>query len=243
MIVLPTALWAHSLGDLGAWTAAGLSGWCLHRSYPQQTRRLARIANTPSYYRILALSAIAGAWLAGTLNSLPINLAPSHSLVGALAGAIIGVELWKWRHGIRGSTGSFFVLPLAVSIMVGRIGCLFSGLPDLTYGVPCSLTWAVDLGDGIGRHPVQAYESLAMAGFLAAYIPSLRRQAPWATVHAFHAFVIYYGAQRFLLEFLKPYPKLVGPFNLFHLICAAMVIYGILWWRRDGAAQSSGQKG
>ena len=35
---------------------------------------------------------------------------------GALAGGIAGVELWKWRMGISYSTGTAFVLSLAVGI-------------------------------------------------------------------------------------------------------------------------------
>ncbi len=233
MLVISTAPWAHHIGDLAAWCAASLSAWQQHKLDPQQTRKLARMTAAPGYYLALALGAMAGAWLAGTLNSMPITLAPSHSVAGALVGGIIGVEWWKLRHGVRSSTGSIFVLPLAVGIMVGRLGCLFSGLPDLTYGVPTHLAWAVDLGDGVARHPVQVYESLAMALFLAVWIPARRRQAPWATIHAFHSFVIYYAAQRFCWEFLKPYPKVIGPFNLFHLLCGGMIIYGIVWWRHD----------
>jgi len=36
---------------------------------------------------------------------------------GGRPGAIIAVEAWKWRHGIRGSTGGPFVLPLCVGIV------------------------------------------------------------------------------------------------------------------------------
>ena len=46
------------------------------------------------------------------------------------------VELWKWRRGVHRSTGGAFVLPLAVGIAVGRLGCFFSGLADYTYGAP-----------------------------------------------------------------------------------------------------------
>ena len=50
---------------------------------------------------------------------------------------------------------------------------MFAGLPDRTYGTPTSLPWAVDLGDGVGRHPVQVYESASMALFLAAWLAGL----------------------------------------------------------------------
>jgi hypothetical protein len=233
MLTVPTAPWAHYIGDGAAWLAASCVAWRQHRLFPKDTQRLARVT-TPGYFQALALGALGGAWFLGTLNSLPLTMAPSHSIAGALAGGIAGVEFWKWRKGLRGSTGGAFVLPLAVGIAVGRFGCLFSGLADLTYGLPSTLPFAVDLGDHVARHPVQIYESLALALFACVFVMARRKGAVWAGKHAFHAFVIFYGTQRFFWEFLKPYPKLIGPFNLFHFICAGLVLYGVIWWRGSG---------
>jgi phosphatidylglycerol:prolipoprotein diacylglycerol transferase len=235
MIVVPTAPWAHYIGDSCAWLAAALAARWQHRRWPAQTQRLA-LRTDPGYFIALAVSALAGAWLMGSANSLRSALmVPSHSIAGALAGGIIGVELWKWRHGIRESTGGAFVLPVCVGIVVGRWGCFFAGLPDFTYGAPSSLSWAVDLGDGIPRHPVQLYESLAMAIFTVVYLRARLAGRDWASHHAFHAMIIAYAGQRFLWEFLKPYPAILGPFNVFHLLTLGMMIYGIVWWRRSGA--------
>lgn len=235
MIHLPTAWWAHYVGDLVAWGGAALAASWQYRRWPEETRALARVT-TPSYHISLALGALAGAWLLGSANSLRALIsAPSHSVAGALAGGIFAVELWKWKHGVRASTGGAFVLPLAVGIALGRLGCLFSGLPDFTYGAPGTLPWAVELGDGVARHPVQLYESLAMALFAAFYWVSKSRGARWARERAFHALVIYYAAQRFAWEFAKPYPPLVGPLNLFHLLMLGLATYGLIWWRRNAA--------
>jgi hypothetical protein len=230
----PTAWWAHYLFDLAAWVSAVLAARWQHRRWPADANTLARVT-APSYFIALAIGALAGAWLLGSANSLRSLLAtPSHSVAGALAGGILGVELWKWRRGIRRSTGGAFVLPLAVGIAVGRLGCFFAGLADFTYGAPTSLPWAVDLGDGIARHPVQLYESVTMALFALAYVRARSRGAAWATRHAFHALVIVYAAQRFVWEFAKPYPPLVGPLNVFHLLMLGLIAYGLAWWRRDG---------
>ncbi len=240
MIVVPTAPWAHYLGDLGAWMAAALMARWQYRRWPDEAQQLAR-RTEPSYFVTLALTGIFGAWLAGTLNPTEAGrIVPSHSIAGALAGAILGVELWKWRHGVRGSTGGAFVAPLALGIAVGRLGCLFAGLTDRTYGVPTRLPWAVDLGDGIGRHPVQLYESLTMLAFLLVYLRARSRGRHWARTHAFHALICVYAAQRFAWEFLKPYPPLIGPFNLFHFLMLGLFVYGIVWWRRDEPAPAGG---
>lgn len=235
MIHVSTALWAHYAGDAAAWIAAALAARWQHRRWPVEAERLSRITDA-SYFISLALGAVAGAWLLGSANSLRMLVAaPSHSIAGALAGGIAGVELWKWRRGVTVSTGGAFVLPICVGIAVGRLGCLFAGLGDATYGVPTDLPWAVDLGDGIARHPVQIYEGLSMALFAFGYVRARIAGANWATHHAFHAMIIFYAAQRFVWEFLKPYPPVVGPLNLFHLLMMGLVVYGLCWWKRSGA--------
>jgi hypothetical protein len=242
MIPIPTASWAHPLFDGAAWAAgAGLGAavyrWRLKEVTAGWAQRLGGV-----YFLALAAGAIPGAWLAGSLNSVRFATpALSHSVAGALVGAILGVEIYKRARGIRGSTGVMFVASFAVGLMVGRLGCLFSGLPDGTYGVPSNLPWAVDLGDGVGRHPVQLYESLAMAAFLGAYLLGLTQRRPWAVRRGFYALCIWYGAQRFAWEFLKPYPTLLGPLNIFHLLCGGLTAYGAWCWGRDLACERSAQ--
>ena len=201
----------------------------------------------PLYVLALAVGVIAGAWGFGSWNTALGDVPhPSHSVAGALAGGIIAVELYKLARGIRGSTGAIWVGPLALGIAIGRWGCLLAGLSDETYGTPTHLPWGVDLGDGILRHPVQVYESLAMLAFLAVYLVALaRRAAPsivpksgdrfsaktmhWTRGRAFYLFVLFYAAQRFVWEFFKPYPDIAGPLNLFQLLALAMIVYA-LWF-------------
>jgi phosphatidylglycerol:prolipoprotein diacylglycerol transferase len=87
----------------------------------------------------------------------------------------LAIEILKRRIGITSSTGLRFAAPLAAAIAVGRLGCFFAGIEDRTYGNPTDLPWGHDFGDGISRHPVQLYEAIAMALFLAAFVPMLRR--------------------------------------------------------------------
>ena len=232
MIVVPTNPLAHYAFDLLAWIAAALAGRWQFRRWPDEAVFLSKITG-PSYFIALGLGAVAGAWMAGSANSVGAIFAPSHSIAGALAGGIVAVELWKLAKGVRVSTGGALVLPICAGIVVGRLGCIFAGLPDYTYGIPTTLPWAVDLGDGVGRHPVQLYESLSMLAFTITYLRARFSGATWARDHAFHAMIIFYAAQRFLWEFLKPYPAVLGPLNLFHLLMLGLIAYGLTWWRRD----------
>src|SRR5262249_60623476 len=98
------------------------------------------------------------------------------SILGAMVGGVIVAEIYKAIFGVRGSTGAVLVLPLAVAIAIGRIGCFLAGLPDYTYGTPSGLPWAVDFGDGIPRHPLPLYGSVTLALFAAGFL--LRPRPP-----------------------------------------------------------------
>lgn len=218
-------LLVHTVFDvLAALTAMGMTlvvyRWRLSGA-------VARIESAGLGYAVALLAGAAiGGFGAGTFN-LWLSGVPGmgRSIVGALAGAIAAVELYKLKKEITGSTGIIFVPAFATSVAVGRWGCFLSGLSDETYGTPTTLPWGHDFGDGVLRHPVQLYESFTMAAFLAVALILIGRRDAWFLRNGFYTLVIVYAAQRFLWEFLKPYGTVLGPFNLFHLICAALVIY------------------
>ena len=191
----------------------------------------------PLYGVALLAGAAIGGFGAGTLN-LYLSGAPGigRSIVGALAGAIAAVEIFKRARGISGSTGLIFVPAFATSVVVGRWGCFLAGLEDETFGTPSALPWAHDFGDGVMRHPVQLYESFTMAAFLIVALVLIGRRNEFFMRNGFYLLVLVYAGQRFLWEFLKPYGTVVGPFNLFHLICAGLVIYSIELMARGRAS-------
>ena len=191
----------------------------------------------PFYAVALVAGAAIGGFGAGTLN-LWLSGEPGigRSIVGALAGAIVAVELFKKLRGIRGSTGIIFVPAFATSVVVGRWGCFFAGLPDQTYGTPTGLAWGHDFGDGVMRHPVQLYESFTMLAFLVVALVLIGRRNAFFMRNGFYILVLVYAGQRFLWEFLKPYGAVAGPFNLFHLICAGLVIYSLIMMARGRAS-------
>jgi prolipoprotein diacylglyceryltransferase len=180
------------------------------------------------YGLALVAGAAIGGFGAGTLN-LWLSGLPGigRSIVGALAGAIIAVELFKRVRGLKGSTGLIFVPAFTTSVAVGRWGCFLSGIDDHTYGTPTTLAWGHDFGDGVLRHPVQLYESFAMSGILLAVLVLIGRRNQFFTANGFYLLVLFYAGQRFLWEFLKPYGALIGPLNLFHIICLGLICYSL----------------
>jgi prolipoprotein diacylglyceryltransferase len=213
----------HTIFDIAAWLAAGLAIFWLSRRrqlrFPRQSFEL-------PYLAALLFGAGLGAFLFGSLN-LWLSGMPglARSVEGALAGGIIGIELYKWLAGIAVRTGARFALPLAIGVAIGRIGCYLAGLDDFTYGTPTALPWGHDFGDGVPRHPVQLYESAAMAAFAVFYVAAVLRQNSLVIANGFYLVLIYYAVQRFLWEFLKPYAALLGPLTLFHLLSLFILFY------------------
>src|SRR5215467_12122288 len=213
----------HTLFDVAAWLAAGAGIWWLSRvrglQFPSQSFELPYIA-------VLVFGACLGAYLFGTLNLwLSGQGGIARSVEGALAGGIVAIELYKWKHGIALRTGARFALPLALGIAIGRIGCYLAGLDDFTYGTPTALPWGQDFGDGILRHPVQLYESFAMAAFAVFYVVAVFRRDDTIITNGFYLALAWYGLQRFVWEFLKPYGALIGPLTLFHLLSLFVLLY------------------
>jgi phosphatidylglycerol:prolipoprotein diacylglycerol transferase len=156
------------------------------------------------------------------------HLLEGKSVIGALLGGLIGVELAKKIARVDNSTGDAFVLPLTLGMCIGRVGCFLAGLDDHTYGVATVLPWGVDFGDGISRHPTQLYE---IAFLLAQYaLIHARGHALSAPGDRFRAFMIGYLLFRLLVEFIKPvfytYP---GGLSGLQWLCVA----GLIYYARD----------
>lgn len=214
----------HTLFDIAAWLVAAAAVWWLSR------RRLAFPAQSfeMPYIAALVFGAGLGAYLFGSANLwLSGQSGIARSVEGALAGGIVAIELYKWSAGIALRTGARFALPLALGIAIGRLGCYFAGLGDFTYGTPTTLPFGHDFGDGVLRHPVQLYESAAMALFAGLYVLAVLNQNAFVITNGFYLVLLYYGAQRFLWEFLKAYGTLIGPFTLFHLLSLSILLYAV----------------
>jgi prolipoprotein diacylglyceryltransferase len=165
---------------------------------------------------------IEAAWRSGHLMMLLLSPG-GKTIVGGLLGGWLGVEIVKRSSGIHRRTGDLVALPLCVGIAVGRIGCLLAGLADDTFGKPTSLPWAVDLGDGIGRHPVQVYEILFL--ILLGLMVSTRAKLPEGA--RFRIFLGGYLAWRLVIDFLKPQPLIDG-MNLIQWSCVGGILLLIL---------------
>lgn len=140
-------------------------------------------------------------WQAFWQGGQPLRL--GQSLVGGLLGGLIGIELAKALTRQPASTGDLMVWPLAAGIALGRVGCFLAGLHDDTYGLPSTLPWTLDLGDGLPRHPTALYE-IAFVLTLAALLYRWRDRLALVPGLAFKIFLSGYLLWRLLIDLLKP---------------------------------------
>ena len=229
----PLRVHPHLVFELLAYGVAGVTYWRRRRALGDHVSAQARWA--------LAAAAVVGAVLGSrilfwfedprrTLAQLTDlqHLVGGQTIVGGLLGGWIGVEWQKRRVGIEQPTGDLLAVPFALGAAVGRIGCFLSGLPDGTYGVASSLPWAIDLGDGVPRHPTALYESAFM--FALAY--TLSRLAPRASRgDSFLALVGTYLAFRLMVDTWKPGVTIFAGLTAIQIACIVGVAITVRVWK------------
>ena len=182
------------------------------------------------YYTYLIIGFVVGSILFGSINDIYSLKTPllGKSVLGAIFGGTIMVEIFKKIYKIQGSTGAYFVPSLSIGIVIGRIGCFYAGLEDYTYGIATDGPFAYDFGDGIPRHPVQLYESFSMALFFIFSVLLFKYRNNFFKHYMFYLFILYYSTQRLFLEFLKPYETMFIGLNFFQLICLVLILYALI---------------
>ena len=190
-------------------------------------------SNRVSVIIAAALGAVIGSRGVGSLENLPAWLSASSSwvyflgnktLVGGLLGGLAGVELMKKIIGEKQPTGDLFTFPIILGMIIGRIGCFSAGIYEETYGVPSRLPWAMDLGDGIPRHPVTLYEILFLLLLWMALL-WIKKNYVLQTGALFKFFLIAYLTFRFCLDLIKPGWRYFLGLGTIQLACVAGLLY------------------
>ena len=197
----------------------------------------------------LAVSGVVGATLAAKLPFwffaqtlspaiLPFPgvawLADGKTILWALAGGYLGVEVGKWMLDIRVRTGDTFVVAVAVAVGVGRLGCLVYGC---CHGTPTDLPWGIRFsiaedGGTIARHPTQVYESIFHLTFACLAAWSIRRN--WMTGDWMPIYLIGYAIYRFCSEYIRAETPWVAGLTFYQIsaVPIAVVMLAIIIWRR-----------
>lgn len=149
------------------------------------------------------------------------------TILGALFGGVICVEIVKKFIGEKKSSGDLFVYPLLLGMIIGRLGCLSMGIHEQTYGIPSDLPWALYLGDedqSILRHPVALYEILFL-GMLWISFVTIEKKLRFKEGIRFQFFLMAYFIFRFLIDFIKPGYKLSFGLSTIQITCLLGMLY------------------
>jgi phosphatidylglycerol---prolipoprotein diacylglyceryl transferase len=142
------------------------------------------------------------------------------SIVGGLIGGFLGTVLSKKLFHIKEKMGNQLAIPVVVGMAVGRIGCLLTGC---CFGTETSLPWGIDFGDGVLRHPTQAYEFIF--DILLAFYLYHRKTKGVAPGYLFRMFLTYYMGFRFILEFIRVEEIVFLGLTVFQLLCIITILY------------------
>lgn len=179
--------------------------------------------------------ALVGSKLIGNLEKPSLLFSPefsflkfwtSNTIVGGLAFGLLGVELAKKIVGYKKSTGDLIVYPLIFAMIIGRIGCFFTGIYEETYGLPTTSIFGMHLGDEYLRHPVALYEIVFLI-VLWISLEIFRRKKAYQSGFLFQLFMLSYFCFRLILDFIKPREEIVLHLSTIQMVCISMILYYI----------------
>lgn len=178
-----------------------------------------------------AIGAFLGSRIVGFLENpiLPsdastfLNLFNAKTIMGGLFGGLLGVELAKKSIGEKNSSGDLFTFPIILGIFIGRIGCFLSGTNEFTYGKTTTFFLAMNLGDGLKRHPIALYELIFLI-LLSLFLWKIKN-SNLKNGLLFQYFMIAYFLFRFFIEFIKPNHFFIAGLSSIQILCLICILY------------------
>lgn len=154
------------------------------------------------------------------------------TIIAGLLGGYFGVELAKWVLEIRTKTGDSYVVPVAVSIGIGRWACFVGGC---CFGQACNLPWGVAFpsapdGGSVFRHPTQIYESIFHLSYAVVFFLLWKKKM--FPGQLFKIYLLSYMTYRFFTEWIRPEPVIAMGLTAYQLAAlAAIPLFVFLIWR------------
>lgn len=154
------------------------------------------------------------------------------TILCGLVGGYFGVEVAKWCMDISTKTGDSFVVPVAVAIGVGRLGCFHAGC---CFGTPTVMPWGVVFPaiDHLRRHPIQIYEAVFHLGAAVCFWFLLQHH--FFRGNLIKLYIISYSGYRLLTEIIRPEPRLWQGLTAYQMGSVAIILLFTALWYRDAA--------
>lgn len=162
------------------------------------------------------------------------------NILGGFVGAALVVLFYvRWRRLKLWHYADVAGMVILVAQGVGRWGNFIN---QELYGPPTDLPWGIlieapyrlpqyaPLAPDVRFHPTFFYESLLLIiGFLVLMVLNNRNRDTWKEGTLFGIFLVYWGFERFLLEFLRPDQTSIGdsPITYSMLIALGITLAGV----------------
>jgi phosphatidylglycerol:prolipoprotein diacylglycerol transferase len=148
---------------------------------------------------------------------------------GGLLAGTFAAYLYSRKHDLPTwkilDAGSFAI---CIGYFFGRLGCQLAG--DGDYGVPTDLPWGMSYPQGTVPtfekvHPVPVYEMLIISAIFLILWRLKQHRPPDGFL--FSGFLVLFGVERFLMEFIRFNPRIFYGLTEVQLVSAAMVLSGL----------------
>jgi len=217
-------------------------GWLMLAGIFVSIALWSRVARRDERLVFIYIAALAGAFLGAKIVYIAaegwlhwhdqnrwVEFATGKSITGALLGGYAAVEIAKHFLRYRNTTGDWFALIVPLSIMLGRVGCILHGC---CLGRPCEASWfTMNDATGVPRWPAALVELLFNAVMFG--VALLLRRKKWLSGQHFHIYLIAYGTFRFIHEFLRATPEILGPISGYQIAALGIVALGVFgFWQR-----------
>ena len=137
------------------------------------------------------------------------------SFHGGLIGVMLGIALFCWIRGRRWLPTMDFIAPLVpLGLAAGRLGNFINGeLPGRPTSVPWGMWFPQHDPHPVARHPSQLYQ-FALEGLALFVVLWIYSRKPRPTGAVSGAFLVGYGAFRFIAEFARQPDDFLGLLQL-----------------------------
>jgi phosphatidylglycerol---prolipoprotein diacylglyceryl transferase len=175
---------------------------------------------------------------------------------GGFIFASVSIYLYGKKKGIKFLTITDAISPgLILGYGIGRIGCHLAG--DGDYGFPTTLPWGTNYSNGtyppsvafrdfpeitsqfpgglvpdnILCHPTPVYEFILCA-LICWFLWSIRKKTTAITGKLFMIYLMLAGMERFIIEFLRPNPRMLFGLSEAQIISLVIIAAGFIGWRK-----------
>ena len=191
----------------------------------------------------------------GFIDVINIRAGGVNILGGFIGAALVVLLFVRWRRLKMWHYADIAGMVILVAQAIGRWGNFIN---QELYGPPTELPWGILIDSGYRMsefatlppetrfHPTFFYESiLLLVGFFVLLWLNNKNRETWKPGTIFSLFLIWWGGQRFFIEFFRPDQTTIGdsPITYSMLLSLALAAFGVyLYMRRTGKVSATSKR-